>query len=103
VDKDGDEDDGQVQQAANSVAAAVTAKRIGDNHLSGKEDGSPRPAERRRLLPFAIHCRSQAMTRQEAVAMVTATTSLATKLTRTRIMGGYALLSSGGSTRLTMT
>ncbi|KAI9770344.1 MAG: hypothetical protein M1839_003221 [Geoglossum umbratile] len=51
VNKDDDEDDSQVQQAENGVAAAVTAKRIGDNHLSGKEDGSPGPAERQRLLP----------------------------------------------------
>ncbi|KAI9768892.1 MAG: hypothetical protein M1839_003846 [Geoglossum umbratile] len=51
VDKDDDEDDGQVQQAANGVAAVVTAKRIGDNRLSGEEDGSPRPAEPQRLLP----------------------------------------------------
>jgi hypothetical protein len=48
---DDDEDDGQVQQEADGVAAAVMAKKISDNHLSGKEDGNPRPAERQRLLP----------------------------------------------------
>jgi hypothetical protein len=33
------------------VAAKPTAKRVGDTHLSGKADGSPRPAERQQLLP----------------------------------------------------
>jgi hypothetical protein len=33
-----------------SVAAALTAERVGDNHLSGKEDKRPRPPERQRLL-----------------------------------------------------
>ncbi|KAH0538364.1 hypothetical protein FGG08_005059 [Glutinoglossum americanum] len=51
ADNDDNEDDGQVQQEANDMAAAVTAKRISDNHLSGKEGGSPRLAERQRLLP----------------------------------------------------
>jgi hypothetical protein len=33
------------------VAAEPTAKRVGDTHLSGKTDGSPRPAKRQQLLP----------------------------------------------------
>ena len=40
-----------IQQAANGVAAAVMAKRIGDSHLSDKEGGSPRPVEQQQLLP----------------------------------------------------
>jgi hypothetical protein len=51
VNRDDNEDDGQVQQGANGVAAAVMAKKISDNHLSDKEDGSPKPAKRQRLLP----------------------------------------------------
>jgi hypothetical protein len=33
------------------VAAVVTAERVGDTDLYGKEDGSPRSAERQRSLP----------------------------------------------------
>ncbi|PVH70467.1 hypothetical protein DL98DRAFT_133862 [Cadophora sp. DSE1049] len=50
-DEDNDKDDGQPQQEVNGVAAALTAERVGDAHLSGKEDGSPRPAERQQSLP----------------------------------------------------
>jgi hypothetical protein len=53
-DEDNDEDGGQPQQEVNGVAAALTAERVGDIHLSSKEDGSPRPAERQRLLSSAI-------------------------------------------------
>lgn len=45
-----DEDEGP-QQEVNDVAAVVTAERVGDTHLSGKEDRSPRSAERQQLLP----------------------------------------------------
>jgi hypothetical protein len=46
----GDEDEGP-QQEVNVVAPAVTAERVGDAHLSGKEDGSPRSAKRQQSLP----------------------------------------------------
>jgi hypothetical protein len=46
----GDEDEGP-QQEVNSVAPAVTAERVSDAHLSGKEDRSPRSAERQQSLP----------------------------------------------------
>jgi len=49
-DEDNDEDDGQPQQEVNGVAAELTAERVSDTHLFSKEDGSPRPAERQRLL-----------------------------------------------------
>jgi len=45
--------DGQpegLQQEAKGVAAEPTAKRVGDTHLSGKVDRSPRPAERQQLI-----------------------------------------------------
>lgn len=51
ADENNDEDDGQAPQEVNGVAAALTAERVSDPHLSGQEDGSPRPAERQRLLP----------------------------------------------------
>lgn len=38
------------QQGANDLAAVVTTESVDDTHPSG-EDGSPRPAERQRLLP----------------------------------------------------
>jgi hypothetical protein len=40
-----------LQQEVKGVAAEPTAKRVGGTHLSGKADGSPRPAERQQLLP----------------------------------------------------
>ena len=49
-DEDNDEDDGQPQQEVNGVAAELIAESVCGAHLSGKEDGSPRPAERQRLL-----------------------------------------------------
>ena len=40
-----------LQREVKGVAAEPTAKRVGGTHLSGKADGSPRPAERQQLLP----------------------------------------------------
>jgi hypothetical protein len=40
-----------LQQEGKGVAAEPTAKRVGDTHLSGKVDGSPRPAEQQQLPP----------------------------------------------------
>jgi hypothetical protein len=37
------------QQEVKGVAAEPIAKRVGNTHLSGKVDGSPRPAERQQL------------------------------------------------------
>ena len=39
-DEDYSEKDGEPQQEMKGVAAALTAKRVGDIHLSGKEDSS---------------------------------------------------------------
>ncbi len=43
--------DNQLEGLVKGVAAEPTAKRVGDTHLSGKVDGSPRRAERQQLLP----------------------------------------------------
>lgn len=40
-----------LQHEVKDVAVEPTAKRVSDTHLSGKADKSPRPAERRQLLP----------------------------------------------------
>jgi hypothetical protein len=53
VDKDDDEDDGQLQQRVNSVAAVLTTERVGDTYLFSKGDKSARPAKRQRLLPYS--------------------------------------------------
>lgn len=52
-DEGNDEDDGQPQQEMNYVAAAaaLTAERLSDTHLSGKKDRRQRPADQQRLLP----------------------------------------------------
>lgn len=50
VDEDNNKDKG-TQQEVNDVAAAVTAERVGDPHLSGKEDRRPRSAKRQQSLP----------------------------------------------------
>jgi hypothetical protein len=52
-DEGNDEDDGQPQQEMNCVAAAaaLTAERLCDTHLSDKEDRRQRPADQQRLLP----------------------------------------------------
>ena len=53
-DKDNNEDNGQPQQEINVVAAEPTAERVGDTHLSDKEDG--RPANRQGLLSSPDSC-----------------------------------------------
>jgi hypothetical protein len=50
VEQEIDKNEGK-QQEVNDVATAVTAERVGDTHLSGKEDGRPRPAEPQQSLP----------------------------------------------------
>ncbi|KAI9784451.1 MAG: hypothetical protein M1839_002107 [Geoglossum umbratile] len=50
VNKDDNEDGREVQQAAKSVAVVVMAKKVSDNHLSRKEDGSSRLVVRQRPL-----------------------------------------------------
>ena len=44
--EDNDEVGGQPQQEVNSVAAELMIENVDGTHLSGAEDGSPRPAER---------------------------------------------------------
>lgn len=51
ADGNNDEDDSHARQEVNSMATTLAAEGVSDTHLSSKEDGSPRPAERQQLLP----------------------------------------------------